>query len=317
MINRTILRIKILQILFASQSQKKSDVQKQLNDNLKLLHNSIDATYNLYVYLLYLISNITSYAEQLIDERKNKLLPTEEERNPNMRFVQNKFALQIQENIAINEYIEKTKFSWKNFDLVLKNIYETIVAQDFYKEYMSKENSSYEEDKELWRNIFKSCFYDNEFFEEILENYSIHWTDNLAIVLTFVIKTIKFFDDKNGANQEILPQYQTLDTLSYANELYKDTVLNEEKYLQLIDKQTTAEWDIDRISLMDKTILQIALAEICTFPTIPIQVSINEYVELTKIYSDEKNAKFVNGVLDKISKRLLDEGSITKVKLVK
>jgi N utilization substance protein B len=195
--------------------------------------------------------------------------------------------------------------------------YETIVAQDFYKEYMSKENSSYEEDKELWRNIFKSCFYDNEFFEEILENYSIHWTDNLAIVLTFVIKTIKFFDEKNGANQEILPQYQTLDTLSYANELYKDAVLNEEKYLQLIDKQTTAEWDIDRISLMDKTILQIALAEICTFPTIPIQVSINEYVELTKIYSDEKNAKFVNGVLDKISKRLLDEGSITKVKLVK
>ena len=89
---------------------------------------------------------------------------------------------------------------------------------------------------------------------EILENYSIHWTDNLAIVLTFVIKTIKFFDEKNGANQEILPQYQTLDTLSYANELYKDAVLNEEKYLQLIDKQTTAEWDIDRISLMDKTI---------------------------------------------------------------
>ena len=193
----------------------------------------------------------------------------------------------------------------------IKNLCEQIMQSDIYKEYMSAETSSYDEDREFWRKIYKKIIVRNERLDGILEDQSLYWNDDREIVDTFVLKTIKRFDPKNGEKQELLPEFKDEEDKEFARRLFRRTILNEDYYRHLIS-DNSKNWNIDRVAVMDVVIMQIALAEILSFPNIPVSVSLNEYVEIAKLYSAPKSGGYINGTLDGIVNQLKKEGKLTK-----
>lgn len=308
MINRVLLRIKIIQILY---SFYKGD-GNSIPSAEKELFFSIERTYDLYYHLLLLSVEITQYAASRIDNKRNKLRPTEEDLNPNTRFVDNKFVQQLSRNVQFNEYLTKQKLSWVNHPDIVKELYEVLIKTDFYTEYMNSETSNYGADKDIWRKIYKKIILQNEELDSSIEDQSIYWVDDIEIVLSFVIKTIKRFDESKAENQELLPMFRDEEDADFARKLLRSVLTNGEKYRVLID-ENTKNWEIDRIAYMDILIMQVALAELMDFPTIPINVTLNEYIEIAKNYSTERSGTFINGVLDNIVGTLKKENKLIKV----
>jgi N utilization substance protein B len=176
---------------------------------------------------------------------------------------------------------------------------------------MEAETSSYEEDRELWRKLYKTIIFNNDDLDQLLEDQSLYWNDDKEIVDTFVLKTIKRFDEKNGAKQELLPEFKDDEDQDYARRLFRRAILNADYYRHLIS-EGTKNWDLDRVAFMDVVIMQIALAEILSFPNIPVSVSLNEYVEIAKLYSTPRSGAFINGTLDGIVNVLKNENKLTK-----
>lgn len=308
MINRVLLRIKTIQILY---SYYKGDGQSISLAEKELFH-SIEKTYELYFHLLQLAVEITQYAENKIDSRKNKLRPTPEDLDPNTRFVDNRFVAQLKKNNQLQSFLKEHKTSWANNQDIVKSMYELIVTSDSYTEYMAAESTNYILDKDIWRKIYKKIILQNEEFSDSIEDQSIYWTDDLEIVISFIIKTIKRFDPENGANQELLPMFKDDEDAEFASKLITKSLENDTEYREMIDKHTQ-NWELDRIAFMDIIIMQAALAEIISFPTIPINVTLNEYIEISKSFSTDKSATFINGVLDNIVKELRAENKLIKV----
>lgn len=308
MINRVLLRIKVLQVVYA--------YYKGEGNSLKLaekeLFHSIEKTYELYFHLLQLAVEITNYAALKTDARKNKLRPTDEDLHPNMRFIENTFIRQLSSNHQLQGFIKEHKLSWANNQDIIKALYEMILELDSYQEYMAAETTDYAADKDIWKKIFKKIILQSEEFADSIEDQSIYWTDDLDILISFVVKTIKQFDLKNGQDQKLLPMFKDDEDEEFARKLLQETLLNEEKFRKLIDEHTK-NWELDRIAFMDIIIMQTALAEITSFPTIPISVTLNEYIEISKNYSTDKSATFINGVLDNIVKELKSKNQLIKV----
>lgn len=307
MINRVLIRIKIIQIVYAYYQNG----SKNLDAAEKELFFSLSKAYDLYNYLLMLIIAVTNYAQKRIDAAKSKLAPTVEELNPSMKFVENKFVAQLEVNRQLTEFSTNQKRSWANDEDFVKGMYERIIASDIYKEYMESEDDSYEGDRELWRKLYKTFVFNNDDLDALLEDQSLYWNDDKEIVDTFVLKTIKRFDEKNGANQPLLPEFKDEEDQEFARRLFRRTILNSDYYRHLIS-ENTRNWELDRVAFMDVIVMQCALAEILSFPNIPISVSLNEYVEIAKIYSTPKSGSFVNGTLDGIVNQLKKDGKLTK-----
>ncbi|MDL2290258.1 transcription antitermination factor NusB, partial [Paludibacteraceae bacterium OttesenSCG-928-F17] len=240
------------------------------------------------------------------------LRPSEDDLHPNTKFIDNSFIDQLSENEQLNEYLTKHKLSWVNYPEVIKNLYQEIVSSDFYEEYMAAPERSYEEDKEIWRKIYKRIILLSEDLDESLEEQSIYWVDDVEIIVSFVVKTIKKFDQSQGSEQELLPMFRDESDREFGTELLKASLTNADEYKEIID-QHTKNWELDRIAFMDIVIMQTALAELCNFPTIPVNVTLNEYIEISKNYSTEKSGTFVNGVLDNIVNQLKKENKLIKV----
>ena len=264
---------------------------------------SLSKAYDLYNYLLMLMIALTNYAQKRIDAAKAKLAPTAEELYPNMKFVENKFIAQLEVNKQLTEFIANQKRTWANDEDFVKGLYEKIVESDIYKEYMASSDNSYEYDRELWRKLYKTCVFNNEALDNVLEDQSLYWNDDKEIVDTFVLKTIKRFEEKNGANQELLPEFKDEEDQEFARRLFRRAILNCDYYRHLIS-ENTRNWDLDRVAFMDVVIMQCALAEILSFRNIPVSVSLNEYVDIAKVYSTAKSGSFVNGTLDGIVNQL-------------
>ena len=277
----------------------------------KELFFSLSKAYDLYNYLLMLMIALTNYAQKRIDAAKAKLAPTAEELYPNMKFVENKFIAQLEVNKQLTEFIANQKRTWANDEDFVKGLYEKIVESDIYKEYMASSDNSYEYDRELWRKLYKTFVFNNEALDNVLEDQSLYWNDDKEIVDTFVLKTIKRFEEKNGANQELLPEFKDEEDQEFARRLFRRAILNCDYYRHLIS-ENTRNWDLDRVAFMDVVIMQCALAEILSFPNIPVSVSLNEYVDIAKVYSTAKSGSFVNGTLDGIVNQLKKEGKLTK-----
>ena len=307
MINRVLIRLKIVQIVYAFYQNG----GKNLDTAEKELFFSLSKAYDMYNYLLLLMVEITKQAERKQNAAKNKLLPTAEELYPNTKFVENRFIAQLEVNKQLQEFSESQKKTWENEGEFVKGLCEKIMDSDIYKEYMASETSSYEEDRELWRKIYKRIIFNNEELDQVLEDQSLYWNDDKEIVDTFVLKTIKRFDEKNGAKQELLPEFKDEEDQDFARRLFRRTILNADYYRHLIS-ENTRNWDLDRVALMDIIIMQIALAEILSFPNIPVSVSLNEYVEIAKLYSTPKSGSFINGTLDGIVNALKNENKLTK-----
>ena len=311
MINRTLLRIKIVQTVYSYYLNRK-ETSTETEDEL---FRSIKQTYNLYIHLLSLITEITSYAQNKIEIGKNKYRPTKEELNPNTRFANNSFALQLNQNKTLLQIISDENLSWENERDVVKNLFTEIEQADFFKEYMKSETTSYQEDKDVWRKIFKRIIPFSENLGESLEDKNLYWNDDAETVISFVIKTIKQFEEPKGENQELLPMFKDKEDVEFAKTLLHKSIFKERELRELIN-ENTKNWDLDRIAFMDIVIMQVALTEIMNFPRIPVNVSMNEYIEIAKTYSTEKSGAFVNGILDKIISILKKENKITKVTLV-
>ena len=307
MINRVLIRLKIVQIVYAFYQNG----GKNLDTAEKELFFSLSKAYDMYNYLLLLMVEITKQAERKQSAAKNKLLPTAEELYPNTKFVDNRFIAQLEMNKQLLEFSETQKKTWENEAEFVKGLCEKIMDSDIYKEYMASETSSYEEDRELWRKIYKRIIFNNDELDQVLEDQSLYWNDDKEIVDTFVLKTIKRFDENNGAKQELLPEFKDEDDQDFARRLFRRTILNADYYRHLIS-ENTRNWDLDRVAFMDVIIMQIALAEILSFPNIPVSVTLNEYVEIAKLYSTPKSGSFINGTLDGIVNVLKKENKLTK-----
>ena len=307
MINRVLIRIKVLQILFACSQNQDNDlatVEKELSFSLK-------KAYDLYFFLLRLMVEITEWQRQKLDMAKHKYLPTQEELNPNLRLVQNRFIAQLMHNKTFISYTEENAISWVNNREIIKHLLGTILESDIYKEYISSANDDYEEDKEFWRKILKQVICQNENFLQDLEDMSIYWNDDLGIIETFVLKTIRRFEEENGEDQELFPMFKNEDDREFAIQLLRASLLNENEYNAEINKYLK-NWDMERIAGMDMVILRTAIAEIFNFPTIPTTVTLNEYIEIAKAYSTPKSAIFINGILDAMVKNLKAENKLLK-----
>jgi len=308
MINRALLRIKIIQILY---SYYKGD-GKSLSTIEKEFFYSIERTYDLYFHLLLLSIEITRYAAERIDLKRNKLLPTAEELNPNTRFIDNRFVAQLSKNTAFNDHLTRQKLSWVNHQEMVKELYDEILEADFYNDYMTAETDSYAADKDIWRKIYNKIILQSEEFDNCIEDQSIYWVDDLELVMSFVIKTIKKFDEEAGAKQALLPMFKDNEDREFASKLLSGSITNGPAYRELID-QHTRNWELDRIAFMDILIMEVALSEIMDFPTIPVNVTLNEYIEIAKKYSTDRSGTFINGVLDNIVSLWKKEKKLIKV----
>ena len=295
MINRILIRTRIVQIVYSWYQNTNKDLRAAEKELLFGLQKS----YDLYYYLLLLIVELTRTYDARIEAKRNRYLPSDEDLNPNVKLIDNKFVKQLSQNNQFNKYLGERPMSWSEHDAFVKNLLDEILSSDTYADYSSKTKLTYSDDQEFWRKIFKQFVHNNEKLDEILEDESIFWNDDIEIVQTFVMKSIKQFSEEAGENQRLLPMFKDDEDRQFALKLLHDTILNEQKYRQLIEHHSE-KWDFDRIAFMDMIIMQVALAEIHTFETIPTSVSLNEYIELAKLYSTPKSGTFVNGILDAI-----------------
>lgn len=307
MINRVLIRLKIIQVVYAYYKNSGKSI-KAAEDEVFF---SLSKAYDLYKFLLLLIVALTRYASDRIAFNMRKVRPTEEDLNPNLKFVNNRLAAQLEANTDLIKFCEKSKLDWINYSDFLRRLLDSIVESDIYKEYMASETSSYEEDRELWRKLYKNFIFNNEELDILLEELSLYWNDDKAIVDTFVLKTIKRFNEEGGMNQQLLPEYKDDEDMEYAHRLFKATIQNAEEYRKMMS-ESSKNWDMSRLAFMDVIIMQTALAEVMTFPQIPLNVTLNEYVEIAKYYSTPKSSSFINGLLDTIIKNLKKENKINK-----
>ena len=307
MINRVLIRLKVIQVIYAYYQNG----GKNLEAAEKELFYSLSKAYDLYKYLLSLMIEVTQFADRRIDNRRNKLRPTYEDLNPNTRFIDNAFMAQLMQNTQLEEFRANQKRTWDDEGDFVKHLFEKIEQTKAYQEYMAKETLTYEDDRELWRKLYRSVIAQNETIDEILEEQSLYWNDDKAIVDTFVLKTIKRFEPENGAEQELMPEYKDDEDKEFARKLLRTSIANAEAYRKLMENNAK-NWDMERFAFMDILIMQVALAEIISFPSIPVSVSLNEYVEIAKMYSTPKSGSFINGMLDSIVNQLKSENKLNK-----
>ncbi|MCQ2214255.1 MAG: transcription antitermination factor NusB [Bacteroidaceae bacterium] len=307
MINRTLIRLKVIQLMYAYYQNG----GKNMETAEKELLFSLSKAYDLYNYLLMLIVAITRYDIQQVEHKEEMNRVAHIDEKVSRRFCDNQFAMQLESNIQLQNFKNNSKKSWDNEIAFIKNLYEQIVASDIYTEYMALEKTDYNVDREFWRKIYKNIVMKNEELDDVIEDQSLYWNDDREIVDTFVLKTIKRFDPKNGEEQELVPEYKDVEDREFAQRLFRRTILNDEYYRELISR-SVKNWEFNRLAYMDIVIMQTAVAELLSFPQIPVSVTINEYVEIAKWYSTPKSGSYVNGIVDAVAKRLKKEGKIAK-----
>ena len=293
MINRDLIRIKVVQLVYAYSQNGESDITKADKE----LTLSLSKSYQLYNNLLLLICAVTKMARKRYDiintkaEREGRVIPQN-------AFIDNKFALQLEDNTQLRSFVETNGDIWEQKAEFVKNLLLEMQEDETVK---CDIGSSYEDCKAMWKHLYKTHIQDNESLSDILESESLYWNGDKGIIDTFVLKTISRFDEGAGSEQELLPEYKENDDEEYAHQLLYTALKNAEEYQQYI-KEACQAWDFSRLAKMDIVIMQLAIAEMINFPKIPIPVTINEYVELANEYSTPKSGKFINGILDSIAK---------------
>ena len=313
MLNRRILRLKAFKVLYSSMLSDNMSLSQALSQ----LDLSCEATRDLYVYMLGIVSPLTKLAQERIDAAKAKFNPTEEERNPNTKFAENALAKLLDADVDFQKIYKKKKFSWDQYDLFLKKVLNSIQSKEYYAEYMESEKRSLAEDCKLFTRIYEEEFVDSEELEQILEDKSMYWNDDLPYALTWCCKTFKSL--AKGESWSLLPLYQSeiikgegVESDKYfVRKLLQASFAGYENYSAMVAESVTG-WEKERLFSTDVILIAMGLAEVATFPTIPVKVSINEYVELSKFFGTPKSRSFVNGLLDRLVQNLVNEGKVNK-----
>ena len=324
------IRLKVVQLTYSFYQNE----GKSLDVAEKELNFSMSKAYELYLYLLSLLVEIQKYAARRNEQRlareqrsgavsNNSILPAAlgnsskldcthlHGNSTDQILAGNKLLLLLRSNKALNEYIENQKAAWDEEENLVKRLYSDFIDSDIFGLYVDKADYSFASDRELIRKFYKTYICDNEDIDSMLEDHSLYWNDDKEIIDSFVLKTIKRFDEKSGSKQELLPEYDNEEDKDYARRLFCASILNANEY-QRIMSDASRNWDFARLAYMDVVIMQIAIAEMLTFPGIPAQVTINEFVELAKLYSTPRSSSYVNGMLDSIARYLISTGKMMK-----
>ena len=306
MISRRLLRIKVVKALYAHMKSESDSLQA----SEKTLVASIDKTYDLYFQMLALVAEVARYAEQRQEAAKQKKLPTFEDLNPNRKFVDNAVVRLIAESDSVNDRLAARKLSWAQYPELIKSLYAQLEQSDYYKKYMTSTESSFREDLAQVNDFYTRELEGSELLEEVLDEQSILWNDDLGFALVMVTRTLSGIRQSHR-EVKVLPKFKSDDDLAFAKELFAKTAVNFDTYLQYIEK-FTRNWDVERIAFMDNLIMATAVAELVSFQSIPVKVTLDEFIEIAKYYSTPGSGTFINGILDKIVAALTEEGKINK-----
>lgn len=288
-----------------------TEKERTIEDAKKELNKSLDKAYELYHALFVLMIELTRLQDQRIDLARNKYLPTEEDLNPNTRFIDNELIKKLIDNKDLNEYLKEHPFTWQDDNMFLRRMLDKIMNSDIYTDYMNGTTTDFKEDCEFWRTIMRKVILVDEEFVEILESKSVYWNDDIASMGTFMLKTLKRMEDR--ISDKMLPMYKDDVDKMFGEELFTYSVRNKKQYNELIDKFVQTElWDTERLAFMDRIIMIVAIAEIINFASIPTRVTMNEYIEIAKFYSTPKSGQFVNGILNSVVNYLKSEGRLLK-----
>ena len=279
---------------------------------------SCEATRDLYVFMLGIVSPLTRIARERLESARKKFNPTEEERNPNMKFADNALAGLLDSDPDFVKAFTKRKFSWEQYDLFLKKIFSSVSGKEYYRKYMDSDVTSLAEDCRLFSRIFEEEFVDSPELGQILEDMSIWWNDDLAYSLTYCCRTMDTL--AKGGRWQLPPLYQSdmkkdakLESdRQFAHRLLQNAFAGRQRYSEMISG-AVSNWAQDRIVSTDMALIVTGLAEAENFPTIPVKVTINEYVEISKYYGTPKSSVFVNGLLDRLIQKLANDGKIRKI----
>lgn len=309
MLNRRHLRIKVLQSLYAFYQSKDDEYVKFEKE----LFSSVDKIYDLYLYLLLTFSELKTQAERRLEDNKKKILATEEDLNPNLKFVDNKVIALLESNEGLRRISETRKVNWlgdENQEMFRK-MFLQVRESETYFEFMNNESEGFEDDLAFAVALFKTEIANFPLLYNYFEERDIHWLDDIDLACSMVLKTIKSLDSE-GKN-DIMPLYKDeADEKEFIQLLFRKTIMMDGESEKLID-ELTSNWELDRIAKMDIILMKMAIAEFQIFNNIPTKVTLNEYIEISKFYSTPKSNGFINGVLDKAITRLEKEGKIKKV----
>ena len=300
------LRIKVVKALYA---HMKSDADSLMASE-KMLVMSIDKTYDLYFLLMSLVVEMAQYAEQRQEAAKNKKLPTYEDLNPNRKFVDNAVIRLLAQSDSVNDYLASRKLSWAKYPELVKALYTQLEQSDYFKKYMTSQESSFREDLALITEFYTRELEESEILESALDEMSILWNDDLGFALIMVTRTLSNMRASH-TDVKVLPKFKSIEDLDFARELFAKAAVNFDNYQEEIEKYTR-NWDVERIAFMDNLIMATAVAELVTFPSIPVKVTLDEYIEIAKYYSTHGSSTFINGILDKIVASFIEEGKINK-----
>ncbi|MBR6304121.1 MAG: transcription antitermination factor NusB [Paludibacteraceae bacterium] len=312
MINRTMVRTRVVQTLFAY--YKNPD--KTLLTARKELNKSFADTYDLYFSLLDFANELTAYAQRQLEDQSARARATHSSWAPNRRFVQNRLAQQLFDNRALRARIQEQQLSWDSGMQAVADVYKRLTESEFYRQYMEAETCTYNDDKRIWRQIYQHLLTGNEVLNDALDEMELvldktNWTTDMEVVLSYVIKTIKRFGEDSTPETPLLEMFDNEDEVRFASSLLEKAIKEHDQFEQLINSHLKG-WDAERIAYMDRIIIEAALAEITEFENIALTVSMNEYIELAKEYSGDKSYMFINGILTEILRDLKNEGSLFK-----
>ena len=305
MLSRRLLRIKVVKALFA---HLKSGADNMIASE-KTLMASVDKAYDLYFQMLTLPVEIVRYAEQRQELAKQKKLPTFEDLHPNTKFIDNSIVRIIANSDAVNDHVAARKLGWGQYPDLIRTLYTQLVESDYYKEYMQREERSLDEDRRLLDAFFRSM-QECEALDDVLEEISILWNDDLPYIVMMILRTLENLRPAH-TDLKVPAKFKSGEDPEFVKTLFEKTLVNYASYQDYIERYT-ANWDVERIVFMDNLILATAMAELINFPSIPVKVTLDEWIEISKYYSTPGSSTFINGVLDKIVESLTEEGRIRK-----
>jgi len=313
MLYRRHLRIKALQSLYAYFSGGHEDIVA----GEKQLILSINKIYELFIYQLSFLSELKRFAESRFEDNKKKFYPTDEDLNPNLRFVNNRLLLHLEENKDLRSKEELYKINWADEQDMVRKFYLKLIEADFFKTYMNKDQTTIEDDKKLMLKIIDRVLAKDEFLQSFYAEKSVYYDDGYDLVNILLIKFTDLFGKKSNEDTKLPPLLKTEkdavnSDLEFVKKLYRKVILNNEENDNLI-KPKTINWEYDRIPMLDLILIKMAIIEFQYMEEVPIKVTLNEYIELAKYFSITKSRTFINGVLDKLIGELKEAGKVKKV----
>jgi N utilization substance protein B len=297
-----------MQIIYAMHQSGSEDLEKEE----KFLFSSMESIQDLYLIMISALIEIRKKEELFLDKASKKHLATPQDLKPNRKFIDNKVLQFLEANNSISIALENRKIdNWNQNDDLIIIMLEDIKKSKIYQTYLSDEKNSFEADKKFVVDIFTELIATNDKLYDYLEDYKLTWVDDIPLVNTFLLKQFKNIEEHNEQSFKVLPLYKDVEDKDFGRDLFRKTVLNEKELAkEYIDR--TPNWDPDRISEVDTIMLKMAICEFLRFPSIPIKVTINEYLEIAKEYATPKSSIFINGVLDNLVKDLQKTDKLNK-----